>query len=176
MRFPIFTAIAEPAPRIECAPRDAGPAAARGGFEPTYSILIASGNAEERELLAALLSKAGYAVTAVENGELALKRFYAHKFDLVVANVVMPQIDGLELIQTLSSVIPAVAAARRVFPLLPEPEAKSRCAASLCRFPEGQSQGRRCAIGAPQIIPSPLEGEGGAPRNESCASGAPGKG
>ena len=70
------------------------------GYSP--SILIASGKASERQMLAELLSAEGYGVSLAENGEAALKRLKQERFDLLVASVVMPRIDGLELLKLLS--------------------------------------------------------------------------
>ncbi len=60
-------------------------------------ILLADDNADMREYLTKLLG-ARYEVTAVANGAEALKRIFADPPDLVVSDVMMPEVDGFELI------------------------------------------------------------------------------
>ena len=47
-------------------------------------------------LLAALLKKVGVNVTKASSGKLALEKLAEHEFDLVVMDVQMPDMDGLQ--------------------------------------------------------------------------------
>lgn len=49
------------------------------------------------------LERHGYEVEAAENGLVALAKIQASKSDLLITDVTMPEMDGLELIQALRS-------------------------------------------------------------------------
>ena len=53
-----------------------------------------------RQSLGLLLSDAGYAVTAEQNGQRALERAVAEPFDLVLCDVRMPEMDGLTFLRS----------------------------------------------------------------------------
>jgi CheY-like chemotaxis protein len=65
---------------------------ARGGLR----ILVADHSLVNQKLAAALLERAGHAVTVVGNGGAALAAIEAEKFDLVLMNFQMAEMDGLE--------------------------------------------------------------------------------
>jgi len=60
-------------------------------------ILVADDSASIRQILVTLLSRQGHHVVAAENGEEALQRFNEHQPDLVLLDVVMPLMDGMEV-------------------------------------------------------------------------------
>ena len=60
-------------------------------------ILVADDDRVFRESLAGQLTRQGFEVEAVENGREALKRMEAGTFDLVLADVLMPELDGIGL-------------------------------------------------------------------------------
>src|SRR5437667_11787223 len=60
-------------------------------------ILIAEDDDDSRELLAWLLQKLGYQVVAAENGKDAWEAYRRGRFRLVISDVLMPELDGLEL-------------------------------------------------------------------------------
>ena len=53
-----------------------------------------------RESIAEILRAEGAAVTEVGNGKEAIERIRLERFDLVLSDVVMPEMDGYELFQT----------------------------------------------------------------------------
>ncbi|MGW2625319.1 SpoIIE family protein phosphatase [Micromonospora taraxaci] len=82
--------------------------AGRSGWETTTDvqpgsarILVADDNADMREYLSRLLRAAGYRVEAVNDGHLALRAARANHPDLVVSDVMMPGLDGLQLVAAL---------------------------------------------------------------------------
>ncbi len=60
-------------------------------------VLIAEDDQDSRELLSWLLQKLGYQVIATENGKEAWEAFRKGRFRLVISDVLMPELDGLEL-------------------------------------------------------------------------------
>src|SRR5216117_3778234 len=60
-------------------------------------VLIAEDDKDSRELLSWLLQKLGYQVVAAANGKAAWDVFRKGRFRLVISDVLMPEIDGLEL-------------------------------------------------------------------------------
>src|SRR6478752_6567206 len=64
-------------------------------------VLLAYAGKSMREYLAVFLSSRGYDVTACSNGREALSHLAAEHFDLVVTGILMPHLDGLELVRAL---------------------------------------------------------------------------
>ena len=71
-----------------------------GGDAPAR-VLVADDNTDMRRYLARLLRGAGYSVEAVTDGQQALESIRAVVPDLVVSDVMMPRLDGLELVAAL---------------------------------------------------------------------------
>ncbi|WP_285776873.1 SpoIIE family protein phosphatase [Microtetraspora sp. NBRC 13810] len=72
----------------------------RAGATPAR-VLIADDNADMRQYLTRLLRAAGYQVDAVTDGRAALETIRADAPDLVVSDVMMPRLDGLQLVAAL---------------------------------------------------------------------------
>jgi DNA-binding NtrC family response regulator len=70
------------------------------------TILVAEDEALLRKILAGLLEGEGYRVVTAATGREALERFAAERVDLVVTDIRMPEIEGLELLDRLKSVDP----------------------------------------------------------------------
>lgn len=64
-------------------------------------VLIADDNADMRVYLSNLLSNSGYGVDEAVDGEEALKAIRAAAPDLVISDVMMPEMDGLQLVSAL---------------------------------------------------------------------------
>ncbi len=60
------------------------------------SILVAEDNAVNRRLIEAVLESAGHRVTTVWNGKQAVALIESEHFDLVLMDIEMPEMDGLE--------------------------------------------------------------------------------
>ncbi|EHQ87704.1 sigma-54-dependent transcriptional regulator [Desulfosporosinus youngiae] len=69
-------------------------------------VLIADDEANMRWVLERALSKAGYDVETVEDGQLALDRALAERPDLVLADLKMPKLDGLSVLRILKEHYP----------------------------------------------------------------------
>ena len=64
-------------------------------------ILIAEDDRELRQLFSHVLIKNGYSVKGVANGKEALDSLDNDYFDLIISDIMMPVVDGYELVQTL---------------------------------------------------------------------------
>jgi DNA-binding NtrC family response regulator len=65
------------------------------------SILVVDDEPSSRELLDIILNEDGYETEAVSGGREALDRLAARRFDMVVTDLQMPGMDGLELTQAI---------------------------------------------------------------------------
>lgn len=66
---------------------------------PHYHVLVAEDNLLNQKLIQRQLKSLGYDSTLTENGQQAFRKLQSGKFDLLLADLMMPVMDGLELIQ-----------------------------------------------------------------------------
>ena len=66
------------------------------------SILIVDDESRLTKALSSILKASGYVVSAVENGRQALSALQASEFDLVLLDILMPEMDGLEFLKELA--------------------------------------------------------------------------
>ena len=69
-------------------------------------ILLAEDDQVMREYLTRALEKSGYFVTAVDRGTAALPLLDREQFDLLLTDIVMPEMDGIELAQRAGALAP----------------------------------------------------------------------
>lgn len=69
-------------------------------------ILLAEDEDAMREYLVRALEKSGYAVTAVNCGSKAAPLLDENDYDLLLTDIVMPEMDGIELARHCSKVSP----------------------------------------------------------------------
>jgi two-component system cell cycle response regulator CpdR len=69
-------------------------------------ILLAEDDAAMRTYLARALEKAGYSVVAVGSGVEAMPFIKTEIFDLLVSDIVMPEMDGIELSKRVQELSP----------------------------------------------------------------------
>ncbi len=78
-----------------------------GSFEQAMiRILLAEDEEAMRTYLARALTNAGYDVVAVDRGTAALPLLTDQHFDLLLSDIVMPEMDGIELAQRCAEVSP----------------------------------------------------------------------
>jgi CheY-like chemotaxis protein len=65
------------------------------------TILIVDDNADARTMLTILLEDQGYMVICAENGRAALDLLNAQRPDLIITDLQMPELDGIELVKAL---------------------------------------------------------------------------
>jgi two-component system, cell cycle response regulator CpdR len=69
-------------------------------------ILLAEDDGAMRQYLERALERAGYSVTAVDRGTAAIPLIEQERFDLLLTDIVMPEMDGIELAQRAGAIAP----------------------------------------------------------------------
>lgn len=67
-------------------------------------ILLIDDDSSIRNMLSIVLGKAGYTVLGVDDGFLALDKLKQESFDLVISDIKMPGISGIELLEKIKSI------------------------------------------------------------------------
>ncbi|GGN47192.1 response regulator [Novosphingobium indicum] len=75
-------------------------------FDAMIRILLAEDDQAMRTYLARALENAGYDVVSVDRGSEALPYLESEEFDLLLSDIVMPEMDGIELAQRCAEVSP----------------------------------------------------------------------
>lgn len=68
------------------------------------NILVVDDDKNIRRLIKEYLTNLGYDITCAENGKDALLKMYGTFFDMVIADVMMPHVDGYELTEDIRSI------------------------------------------------------------------------
>ncbi|WP_448659868.1 cell cycle two-component system response regulator CpdR [Sphingomonas sp. CJ99] len=71
-----------------------------------HRILLAEDDRGMREYLTRALERSGYAVSAVDRGTDAIPLLESETFDLLLTDIVMPEMDGIELAQRAGVIAP----------------------------------------------------------------------
>src|SRR5512136_581346 len=72
-------------------------------------VLVSDDELSMRQFLEILLKKEGHQVVCTGDGQEAWARFQAEPFDLVISDIKMPKMDGLELLRKVKERRPALA-------------------------------------------------------------------
>ena len=65
------------------------------------NILVVDDDGHIRDVVHFALEQAGYQVTEAKDGAQALERFHSKSFDLVVLDITMPGVDGLDVCKAI---------------------------------------------------------------------------
>ena len=65
-------------------------------------VLVVDDEANLRKVLAAMLRKSGYEVTVAADGEQGLAELTKNGADIVVTDLVMPKVGGMEILKTVN--------------------------------------------------------------------------
>lgn len=102
-------------------------------------ILVVDDSASMRQMVAFALSSAGFSVTEAEDGQVALDKARGNRFNAVVTDVNMPNMDGISFVKAVKQLV-----AYRFTPIMmlttESEEAKKR---------EGQAAGARAWVVKP---------------------------
>lgn len=71
-------------------------------------ILVVDDDEQMREDISEMLSREGYTVTHVGSGEEALEKIKEEHFDVILTDLIMPGIDGMEVLRQSKRIKPAV--------------------------------------------------------------------
>ena len=82
----------------------------KGGARLSKMILVVDDEADIRNLLQISLEEQGYSVLTAENGMQALRQLQTHAIDLAILDVMMPLLDGFNLIRKIreTSTLPVI--------------------------------------------------------------------
>jgi CheY-like chemotaxis protein len=87
---------------IPDAPAEPEPAENKvAAFTVPFNVLVAEDNKENQEVVAVLLEKMGVQYTFADNGILALEKLGKDKYDLLLLDMQMPVMDGLETLKQM---------------------------------------------------------------------------
>jgi type II secretory ATPase GspE/PulE/Tfp pilus assembly ATPase PilB-like protein/DNA-binding response OmpR family regulator len=93
-------------PAKKDAPRSVSAAGARTSASPAPAaprVLVADDDPDSRALVERALGGAGYDVVLAQDGASALVELGKHAFDLLIADIAMPMLDGFSLLQVIAS-------------------------------------------------------------------------
>ena len=71
-------------------------------------VLIVDDDPSVRDVLKEYLVMEGHSVTAVENGSRAYEQFRFNKFDIVLLDINMPKMDGIETVKAIRECNPDI--------------------------------------------------------------------
>jgi two-component system cell cycle response regulator CpdR len=77
-------------------------------FENMQRILLAEDDNDMRRFLVKALENAGYAVASCDNGMTAYHRLREEPFELLLTDIVMPEMDGIELARRATELDPDI--------------------------------------------------------------------
>jgi len=73
------------------------------GTKTLFTVLVIEDHPDQRELLELVLQREGYRVITAGNGEEALEKLAKEPVDIALSDIMMPKMDGLELLHKLRS-------------------------------------------------------------------------
>ena len=76
-------------------------ATSSGEIDTTASILIVEDHMINQEVLLALLEELGLSADVAENGKEALEKYESGNYDLILSDIHMPEMDGIEFVHEL---------------------------------------------------------------------------
>jgi len=71
-------------------------------------ILVVDDNEQMRELLRVILERAGHEIAEAANGKVAMNLLKTVPADLVITDIIMPEMEGIDLIMTIRTRYPGV--------------------------------------------------------------------
>lgn len=74
----------------------------------SYTVLVAEDEAPLADVLADILEDEGYRVRCVNDGEAALKEVEATPPDLIISDISMPRVDGVQVAKRMLEMCPPI--------------------------------------------------------------------
>ena len=103
--------------------------------------LVVDDSEMSRELLCRILERQGHTCLTVENGDEALKRLRTEHFDMVLLDLMMPGMNGLEVLKTIKA----------------DPDLQNRAVVMLSAFDEVADIGKCLEFGAEDYLLKPFD-------------------
>lgn len=72
-------------------------------FEKKPVVLVVDDDTDMREILETALESLGYTTYVADDGDVALKLYREHKPGLVISDIYMPRLDGLQLLREIKN-------------------------------------------------------------------------
>jgi DNA-binding NtrC family response regulator len=70
-------------------------------------VLLIDDESMVRKIVRKMLERSGHEVTEAENGRCGLEQLKRGSFDLVITDIIMPEVEGIELVVTVSQQYPS---------------------------------------------------------------------
>jgi two-component system response regulator PilR (NtrC family) len=74
--------------------------------QENYKVLVVDDNHHMRQILCEFLKDQGYSITTVKNGEDAIDVLSAHHFDIVLTDLNMGQLNGIDVLKKTKELSP----------------------------------------------------------------------
>jgi adenylate cyclase len=137
---------AQPSPALDsqhAVPGPAAPAPTVGPLPPAKraTLLVVDDDAANRDVLARLLERLGHTVLQAANGRLALETLATHRVDVMLLDLMMPELDGFEVLARCRA-----DAALRELPVI-----------MISALDELASAARGIELGAEDYLPKPFD-------------------
>lgn len=97
-----------------------------------WQILVVEDEPDIRELLVFLLTDGGYGVQDAPNGAVALTMLARRPVDLVLTDINMPVMDGVDLLKAMQATVELRQIPTLVLSALPEAQIRSTCPSMGC--------------------------------------------
>jgi class 3 adenylate cyclase len=75
----------------------------KAGLSYTGNLLVVDDDAMNREMMARRLQRSGFNITTAENGRVALDHLNRQCFDLVLLDIIMPELDGFRTLEFIKA-------------------------------------------------------------------------
>jgi len=76
--------------------------------ESKARILVVDDEQGIRDLLKSELTRLGHSIETAVNGEEAVEKLHAEKFDVVITDIKMPKSDGIEVLANVKKISPEI--------------------------------------------------------------------
>ncbi|MEO8216278.1 MAG: response regulator [Acidobacteriota bacterium] len=127
-------------------------------LEGQQQALVVDDDPQIRRLLERILSRDHFAVEEASDGVEALEKIEQHSFDVILLDLMMPRMDGFEVVRRLQSMAPELT--RRTIVITAFPEKAYEALGKICKVVSKpfdimllRQVVEDCVNGGPQILP-----------------------
>ena len=102
-------------------------------------ILVVDDSQESREICQRVLQREGYGVQSVDDAKKALDELKGTRFNLVITDLKMPEMDGMSLLKKVKGIDPEI------------------CVIVMTGYPDEESKAKAIELGASGYLTKPLD-------------------